>query len=213
MSVVDRREALRRLGRAGLGTASTPLWFESLAALAHDHAQALRQAGPTAAAANWVPRALDAHQNEMIVALSELIIPATDTPGAKAAVVNRFVDAVVDDAEEADRRSFLRGFEWMDARSRELFGDEFLKATPEQQAALLTILSSGKNVALEDQLGVEFFEAVKELTITGYYTSEVGLKQELHLDAQLFFAEFRGCTHPEHGGVPAPAPSSKKKKQ
>ena len=210
MSIVDRREALRRLGRAGLGTASTPLWFESLAALAQDHAHARQQAGPTATE-DWAPRALDAHQNEMVVALSELIIPATDTPGAKAALVNRFIDAVVDDAEEAYRRSFLRGFEWMDARSRELFGDEFLKSSPEQQAALLTILSSGRNVALEDQLGVEFFEAVKELTITGYYTSEVGLKQELHLDGQLFFAEFRGCTHPEHGGAPPPAPPRKRK--
>ena len=211
MSVVDRREALRRLGRAGLGTASTPLWFESLAALAHDHAHARQQAGPTAAAADWVPRALDAHQNEMIVALSELIIPTTDTPGAKAALVNRFVDAVVDDADDLDRRAFLSGFEWLDARSRELFGNDFLHASPDHQAELLTILSSRANkTLLEDRQGVEFFEAVKELTITGYYTSEIGMKQELHLDGQLFFADSGGCTHPEHGGTPRPAPSGRK---
>lgn len=206
MSGVARREALRRLGRAGLGAASAPLWFESLTALASDHAHAIQQSGATAAS-DWAPKVLDAHQDEMVVALSELIIPATDTPGAKAALVNRFVDAVIDDADDADRKSFLRGFEWMDARSRELFGDEFLKASAEQQTALLTILSSGKNKALEDQIGVEFFEAIKAMTITGYYTSEIGMKQELHDDGRLFFAGFEGCTHPEHG---ATAPPKKK---
>ena len=40
-----------------------------------------------------------------------------------------------------DRREFLGGFEWMDARSREAFGDEFLKASPDQQTELLTMLS------------------------------------------------------------------------
>lgn len=155
---------------------------------------------------------LDAHQNEMVVALSELIIPQTDTPGAQAALVNRFVDAVLDDADEPERKAFLRGLAWMDARSQELFGGEFLRAAPEQQAALLTILSSEKNKALEDQIGVEFFQAIKGLTITGYYTSEVGMKQELKEDGQLFFAELLGCTHPEHGG-PAPAPARPPKKR
>jgi hypothetical protein len=210
MSLVDRRGALRMLGRAGLGTASTPLWLESLAALAHDHAHALQQAGPTAAAANWAPRALDAHQNDMVVALSEMIIPATDTPGANAALVHRFVDAVVDDADDLDRRAFLSGFEWLDARSRELFGNDFLHASPDHQAELLTILSSRANkTLLEDRLGVEFFEAVKALTIIGYYTSEIALKEELHLDEQLFFTDSGGCTHPEHGGTPRAAAPAK----
>lgn len=175
-----------------------------------DRAHALQQSSPTAPAADWAPEVLDAHQNDVVVTLSELIVPATDTPGAKAALVNRFIDAVLDDADEPDRKSFLRGLEWMDARSRELFGDEFLKANPEQQAALLTILSSGKNKALEDQLGVEFFEAIKAMTIRGYYTSEIGMRQELHEDGQLFFGEFRGCAHPEHGGTPPPTAPRKK---
>ncbi len=209
-SAVRRRDALRRIGWGGLGAAATPLWLTSPSALAEEHAHTLRQAAPAVAAADWTPQALSAHQNEMVVTLSELIVPETDTPGAKAALVNRFVDAVLDDADEADRRSFLRGLEWIDTRSGELFGAEFLKATPDQQAALLTILSSGKNKALEDQLGVEFFQAMKELTITGYYTSEIGMKQELHDDGQLFFAALEGCTHPEHGGTAPPASARRK---
>lgn len=197
-----RRDALRKIAWGGLGAASAPLWYERLGALAHARAHE-HAAGAPAAAADWTPRRLDAHQDEMVATLSELIIPQTDTPGAKAALVNRFIDAVLDDADEAEQKSFLRGLAWMDARSQELFGAEFSNAGPEQQAALLTILASGKNTSLEDQIGVEFFEAVKSMTITGYYTSEVGMRQEVGDDGSLFFASFGGCTHAEHGGTPA----------
>ena len=69
-------------------------------------------------------------------------------------------------------------------------------------------MSSGKNKSLMDQIGVDFFQSIKSMTITGYYTSEIGLRQELGDDGQLFFTEFKGCTHPEHGG-PAPAQKGK----
>ena len=44
----------------------------------------------------------------------------------------------------------------------------------------------------------DFFEAIKRLTITGYYTSEVGMREELGDDGMLYFAEKPGCAHPEH---------------
>lgn len=206
---LGRREALRRLTLGGLGAASLPAWAEAIVGLAeargHEHA-----AAPAVPAADWKPKVLDAHQDETVTVISELIIPATDTPGAKAAFVNRFVDEVLADAAEADRREFLRGLRWMDGRSNELFGADFVKAAPERQTALLTIISSEKNRALEDEIGRDFFKAVKALTITGYYTSEVGMKQELGDDGQLFFLEFKGCTHPEHGAPAAPATPGKR---
>ncbi len=198
-SALDRREALRRLGWGGLGVAATPLWAQALTALANDHAHALHHDGPAAVAADWTPKALTARQNDMVVALSEMILPETDTPGARAALVNRFIDAVLADADDHDRESFLDGLGWMDERSCELFGDDFMKVGAEQQAALLTILSSGRNKSLEDQAGVEFFETLKKLTVTGYYTSEAGMK-ELGQDGLMFFAGYDGCRHPEHGG-------------
>ncbi len=183
---LGRREALRRLTLGGLGAATLPAWVEALTGVAeargHEHL-----AAPSAPAADWTPKLLDAHQ-----------------PGGKAALVNRFVDEVLADAAEPDRREFLRGLRWIDGRSNELFGTDFVKASPEQQNALLTILSSDKNKSFQDEIGRDFFKAIKSLTITGYYTSEVGMKQELGDDGQLFFLEFKGCTHPEHG-APAPA--------
>lgn len=203
-----RREALRKLTLGGAAAATLPAWVEALTGVAeargHEHL-----ATPPAPAAAWRPKLLDGHQDETVATLSELIIPSTNTPGARAALVNRFVDDVLADAAEPDRREFLRGLRWIDGRSNELFGSDFVEASPEQQNALLTILSSDKNKAFQDEIGRDFFKAVKSLTITGYYTSEIGMKQELGDDGQMFFLEFKGCTHPEHG-APAPAGPAKK---
>jgi glucoside 3-dehydrogenase (cytochrome c) hitch-hiker subunit len=196
---LDRRQALRTLAFGGIGAVAAPAWAEALATIARDHADHTHAALAAAAeAAPWAPKVFNAHQNETVVLLSEMIIPQTDTPGAKAAKVNEFIDLVLDDANEAERKQFLNGLAWMDGRSQELFGTDFVSAAPEQQTALLTIVASPKNKAFEDQVGTEFFKAIKALTITGYYTSEIGMKQELGDDGQLFFLEYPGCTHPQH---------------
>lgn len=201
-----RREALRKLTLGGMAAATLPAWVDALAQIAEAHGPEHMAAAPSV---DWKPKVFDAHQDETVVTLSELIIPATDTPGAKAALVNRFVDEVLADAAEPDRREFLRGLRWIDGRSNELFGTDFVKATPAQQTALLTIVSSDKNKAFQDEIGRDFFKAIKGMTITGYYTSEIGMKQELGDDGQMFFLEFKGCTHPEHG-APAPPATAKK---
>ena len=196
---LDRRQALRTLAFGGIGAVAAPAWAEALAALARDHADHAHAALAAAAeAAPWTPKVFNAHQNDTFVMLTEMIIPRTDTPGAKAAKVNEFIDLVLDDANETERKQFLNGLAWMDGRSQELFGTGFVSAAPDQQTALLTIVASPKNKAFEDQVGTEFFKAIKALTITGYYTSEIGMKQELGDDGQLFFLEFPGCTHPQH---------------
>jgi len=207
---LNRREALRRLAVGGLGTAATPLWIENLRSAAEASAEHVH-ARTAAAAEDWKPKLLSPQQNETVITLCELIIPTTDTPGGKAALVNRFVDEVLADSGPAERREFFRGLTWMDQRSLELFGIDFVGATPEQQNALLTIVSSATNRSVADQVGVEFFQAIKSMTITGYYTSEVGMRQELGDDGQVFFTEFKGCTHPEHGAPAKPAAPAKKK--
>jgi choline dehydrogenase-like flavoprotein len=73
-------------------------------------------------------------------------------------------------------------------------------AAAAEQTALLTRLSKEGNSDGEDRIGIEFFEAIKSMTINGYYTTQIGLRQELGDDGQLFLAQFPGCTHPEHQG-------------
>lgn len=205
---VSRRDALRKLGMGGVVAAAAPSWVEALEALAQGHVHPAPT--PATAPADWKPKVLNADQDATVTLLSELIIPATDTPGAKAALVNRFVDAVLEDADEHERKEFLRGLEWTNLRSQERFGTDFKSATPPQQTELLTAMSSEASATSADLLGRDFFKAIKSLTITGYYTSEVGMKQELGDDGQMFFAEFKGCDHPEHGAPAKTAAPARK---
>ena len=194
MARCDRRTALRTLA-AGAAAA----WVDSLSALAAQHAHS-PAAQAAIAAQEWTPRVLNLRQNETIITLTELIIPQTETPGAKAARVNRFIDGVLQRAKPADRDSFLRGLTWMDERSRTQFRTDFVAATPAQQTELLTTLSKSDGETAELRAGVQFFRAIKSMTIDGYYTTEIGLRQELGDNGQLFLAQFAGCDHPEHQG-------------
>lgn len=188
---VNRREALRRLAVGGAATAALPTWVESLSAFALDHAQTHGQhAAAAKATAAWKPKVLTLHQNSTVITLGELIIPQTDTPGAKAANVNRFIDGVLAERQTDERTKFLAGLTALDERAKTEFGKPFVDATPEQQTAMLTKLAT--------EPVDEFFEAIKSMTIIGYYTSEVGVRQELGDNGNLFFAEFKGCEHPEH---------------
>jgi hypothetical protein len=192
-----RRAVLRSLATSAVGVSTWTLWVDSLSALARQQAHA-HSADSAIAAQDWKPQVLNAHQNDLVIALTELIIPETDTPGAKAARVNRFVDGVLNAASAANRDKFLRGLDWIDERSKTLFGKDFLAAGPADQTALLTRLSTEGAPDAADRPGAEFFQAIKAMTINGYYTTEVGLRRELGDDGQLALAQFKGCDHPEH---------------
>jgi hypothetical protein len=159
---------------------------------AHAHLLAVPQQGVAA----WTPAVLSSPQLQTVGTLVELIIPTTETPGAKAALVDRFVDGVLTTASPAVRDRFLNGLDWLDHRSTALFNVPFDRASPEQQTDLLTRLSGEPST--EDAAGVQFFAAIRSMTITGYYTSELGLRQELGDDGVLVSPSFPGCTHPEH---------------
>lgn len=196
---LNRREALRTIAAGAVGAAAATGWVESLSALAQAHAHG-QAAAAVMTAQDWKPRVLTAAQNDTVVALSELIIPQTDTPGAKAVGVNRFIDRVLQDASPAERDRFLRGLAWVDERIETASGKDFVAAGQAEQTALLTRLADESNRAEADRAGVEFFRAMKSMTISGYYTSEVGLRQELGDDGVLAMEVFVGCEHPEHQG-------------
>ena len=196
-SGMNRRHAMRTLATGAVGAAAAATWVESLSALARQQAHT-HAAAAAIAAQDWKPRVLTARQNDMVVALTDLIIPQTETGGAKAALVNRFVDTVLNGAPPGDREKFTKGLAWIDGRSKALFKRDFLSASAAEQTALLTRLSAEGNPDKEEPIGTEFFQAIKVMTINGYYTSEIGLRQELGDDGVLFLPQFVGCTHPEH---------------
>ena len=93
--------------------------------------------------ASWRAATLSGTQLELVATLAEHIIPKTDTPGARDAGVERFVDAILSDYfGAAERQRFLDGLADIDARARKAHGAPFLKTTPAQQVALLTALDA-----------------------------------------------------------------------
>jgi hypothetical protein len=195
---INRRRVLTQLVAGAAGAVSMPLWVESLSAQAR--AEAHTQAAQAAAAAPaWTPSVLTPRQNEAVIALTELIIPATDTPGAKAALVNRFIDHVLSTADAAKERSeFIGGLTWLDDRCRARVGNDVAGASAAELTTVLTPLAVEGTAAAADAPGVAFFRAIKSMTITGYYTTEIGLRQELGDDGRMMLGAFEGCTHPEH---------------
>ena len=124
--------------------------------------------------------ALDDHQRALVDQISELIIPATDTPGARAAKVVDFVDVIVGEWYHDDERAaFLRGLADVDSRAQADFLKSFLDCTEAQQTAILTGLDA-ESRALPVGSPPHFFSRIKGLTLSGYYSSEIGYTQELH---------------------------------
>jgi len=179
---VNRRDALRSLASTAAALAASRTWI---------HVRAEQ---------GWTPAVLTPAQDAEVVALTEAIIPATETPGAKAALVNRFVDQALAGAGAAQRDAFLQGLAWVTARCRAEFGQTFAAATPEQQVSLLTRIDDDGTIAAAEQPGADFFRTIKGMTISGYYSTEIGLRQELGDDGRMVLAQFEGCTHPEHQG-------------
>jgi len=135
----------------------------------------------------------DPRQNATVIVISELIIPQSQTPGAKAARVNEFIDALLASRPRSEQDKFLEGLNWLDKRSLELFGHSFVDSSPEQQRDVLIRISAVNSA--EDVTGQNFFGLIKILTVFGYYTSKEGIEQELKYDG---WVDYKGCMHPEH---------------
>jgi hypothetical protein len=197
----SRREALKRIAAGAGAITNLPILGQRIQA---------RTKGPPAPSPSgasispipdpsWKPIFFDEHQNQLVIALTELIIPETDTPGAKAALVNRYLDLLLNEEAAARQKSFIEGVAWIDARSLELYGKSFVQAAIQQQVELLTVLADPDNKNPRDRRGVDFFQEIKDLTIFAYYTSQVGMERELEYGGDSYCAEFPGaCTHPEH---------------
>ena len=144
------------------------------------------------AAAQWAPLLFDDHQNDTVIALSELIIPATDTPGAKAAKVNEYIDLMLHDVEPDRGHAFLKGLGWLDGHAIDMHGVPFVSLDESRQVAILESLEESADADLAP--GARFFASVKRLTIQGYYTSRIGIAELNKHGVPATFA----CEHENH---------------
>jgi hypothetical protein len=115
-----------------------------------------------------------AGQRALVTALSERVMPTTDTPGAIAAGVPEFIEKLLADWALPDEKApIIAGLDAIEARSQADYKVAAADATPEQQDALLTL-------AMENGVpgGGDFFWRFRQMVITGYFTSEIGITKE-----------------------------------
>lgn len=128
----------------------------------------------------------------MLDELSEMIIPTDDhSPGAKAAKVAAFIDSQLAEAwEEKDRTEWRAGLALVDRLSNDTNGAPFMKSSPEQRLSVLTRMA--QNESKPEKPEEQFFKELKERVVYAYYTSEIGIKQDMEYKGNTYQAEFAG---------------------
>jgi hypothetical protein len=188
---MKRRDALARVALLMGGTISAPTMLAFL--------EGCKSSTETSTSLTFP---FSAEQKNLVSEVAEIIIPKTDTPGAKDAKVGEFIEMMLKDCYEAkDQNSFAAGLKELEKR-------DFLKASPADQTKILKELEASAKVESEksteakkkfteagkeytDDQGVPFFKLVKELTLLGYFTSEPGAT--LALDYVPVPGRYDGC--------------------
>jgi hypothetical protein len=115
--------------------------------------------------------------------VAETILPTTSTPGAKAAGVGNFMAVMVRDCyEPADQDIFLKGLDKVDEAANKKFSKKFMDLDATQRTALLTDLDKEQQEYSKTKKPKDpnhYFRMIKELTLLGYFTSEVGCTKAL----------------------------------
>lgn len=166
---------------------------------------------PSLTAAVWKPKFLDDHQAATVLAVADMMIPETETPGARAAHADRFIDLLLaTDApgtgEESGggdlvellfhrgtgeaRTRYVGALNWLDGYCIERYAVPFVGLDGAQQEAVLGLLTHPGETA-ELNAGRGAFALIKNSIVTAYYSSEIGARQELKYE-----------TNPFHTGVP-----------
>ncbi len=190
----DRRDALKILGSIG---ASCAFPFSS-GELYGQHSHGLVAAQ---AAMPSKPLFLTPPEMRTVARLADLILPATDTPGALAAGVPAYIDLVISGSQGLQKLC-REGLAWLDQEAARGQSKPFVELDEKQQVSILEPLcQSADRLPAETgkaaPLPVEFFRAIKNMTADGYFTSKAGLVEELGYQGNTVLTEFPTCLH-EH---------------
>ena len=196
---VERRDILRMMAVAA---AAAPFTGFSKWSFACGHiGNAPGQVRP----ATYQPLFFTATEYAMLSRLTELIIPTDETPGGREAGVAEFIDFLVSH-DPSSQYEFRYGMGWLDAHSAMHYGKRFLELSEKQQVELLEPLAYAKKFREGEEDGRAFFRTVRESTLMGFYTSEIGFK-ELDNPSLRFYSASPECPHkddPGHQHLPPP---------
>ena len=178
-TTMDRREAIRRTAALLGGVMFAPTAAGVLG-------------GCTARSGlDWTPEFFSGPEARLVTALADIIIPETDTPGAAEAGVPAFIEEMVATAyDKAARARFMTGLEAFNEHARTAHGSDYVDLPREVQHAFA---AEENTKAIEGGGASEtpFFLIIKELTVMGYFTSEVGATE--HLQYEAVPGRYDGC--------------------
>ena len=180
---ISRRTALKAFG-TGLGAAVAVPWLSDEGLLAFARIQETN-APPR-------PKVLSTPQYQTLETLVEAIIPADDrSAGAKEARVADYIDLFLSESDGPIVLQWLGGLALVDAEAASRFKAPFARLNAGQVDAILATMSRNEK---KPQTPLEsFFVTVKQATVNGYYTSKIGIHDELHYKGNVFLKEFVGC--------------------
>jgi len=141
---------------------------------------------------DWTPQFLTPTQAKTIEAISEYILPETDTPGAKSLHLTEFIDLMVKDTYSGyDQLQFHKGLAKFQEECKFFTGTPFLNASSVDQQKFL-VLHEQKAVSLQKQTGAKpFIFNIKELLLVGYFTSEYAITELMNYNP--LPTKFEGC--------------------
>ena len=164
--LIDRREAIKRVSFL-LGGVALVGGSQLLAACGRD-----RPASGTTVGS------FSASDIQLLDEVADTILPETTTPGAKAARVGPFMAVMVTDCYEPKNQEIFRtGMQKLEQASQKANGKSFMDSTPQQRLTLLESLDREQKAYMDGKKPDEsshYFRMMKELTMLGYFTSEIG---------------------------------------
>lgn len=184
----DRRGALKIIGAIG-ATCGYPYAGDELYGQTVGHHHDAASAAPSSEHGPSEPSFFNPSQFRVISRIADLIIPATDTPGAVGAGVPIYIDMVIG-KNKGQQKLVAEGLEWLAQKN-------FMDLQEEAQLAILHPLCEEADAGDSKEREVQFFRLMKSLTADGYYTSQIGLLKELGYSGNTAMAEFPTCAH-EH---------------
>lgn len=201
---MDRREAILRVAALTGLTLSAPLLTGLLSGC---------ETKTKGSQEEKVTRVISGKHRTMVEEIAERIIPATNTPGAKEAKVPEFIMLTLADCYSvADQDRFFTGLDELDAQAEKTYNNAFLDLKADEQTELLKQVElttqaekeklkanakAAKNVEKAQEPAPLFFQMIKELTVLGYFSSELGATKALtyvHVPGS-----YNGCTSMQPG--------------
>ena len=179
---VKRRDVLKAtvlmMGGMALTTSATSIILNACAATAGE---------------DWTPEFFTKGQINLIAEVAERIIPRTDTPGAKDALVHRVIDeSVKSNLSVEEQTGIVESLKLFDQKSQESFQKEFVDCSDEQKDAILTDMANeAMNQMNSENKSPHIFTEVRSIVIGTYMSSEIAAKEVLVYDP--IPGEYQGC--------------------